>query len=140
MAAVIALLEEGAWTSEVAGLPGPTFHLDLTIAHRDHTVTVRWHIEDGRPSPTECDRHPCPSADLCGAITVPATRVLDVLDVALDDPLLAILAPPADAAMSFDALLYIGGLIDTWVPALRRASRSVEIDAVRTELAEAGGS
>lgn len=137
MGAVVGLLATDAWSRGLPDVAGPTVHLDLTLSHGHHTVTVRWHIVTGRPTPTDCEEHPCPSADLHGAMTVPALRVLDVFDDAVDDPLLAMLAPPADASLSFEGLLYIGGLIDTWVPALRRLRQPVDVAATRAELAGA---
>lgn len=122
-----------SWIEDVPLGPGPPFHLAVTLLHHGEVILeMGITVRDGRMGPSQAE--PREVDDLEGSLRLDLERWLDLLDPTTTDPLLAVLAPPTQVEMSFDGLLYFGGMAEMWVPALRAAVDADLVAACRRQL------
>jgi hypothetical protein len=121
---VLQLVADPRWTDELPATPGPVLHLRLGLAaaSENDRRAIDLHLIDGRPQAAGCIDGPCEAEDRA-ELRVAPDRLGRLIDPAVADPILDLLAPPGAHRASFDVLMYLGGIMLTWVAPLRQAAR-----------------
>lgn len=111
------------WAERVGQDPRlPPFHLDVE-AHGDGelpSASLTTHVVAGRVGAACTEARVDCDAIAHARLHVETSRLIVLADPAVDDPLRVLLMPTTKIEASLDSLLYLAGLADRWIVALRQ--------------------